>query len=116
MTAPAHLRKRKPAVLPPPPTFSLAELADDAHLTQVEVASVRRQSLSWTEKCRLEGTDGLEWTYIDGRPRCLAGSLKKKMIGSPDKPPQDERLRPKKAAAPVKAKPARLRASDEARA
>jgi hypothetical protein len=115
MTVPAHLRKRKPIELPPPPTFSLAALAEDAHLTQKEVASVLRKSLSWVEKGRLDGFDQLEWTYVEGRPRCLAGSLKRKVAGSPDRAPQLERLRPKQAAPSPKAKP-KKRASVEARA
>jgi hypothetical protein len=88
-------RKRAPATRPPPPTFSLSELADDAQLTQYEVAQVKRQTLSWTEKCRLDGSDNLEWVYVGSnkRPRCIAGSLKKDVAGSPDKAPQDERLR-----------------------
>ena len=72
---------------PPPPTFSLSALADDCHLTQYEVAQVKRQTESWVEKCRLGGTDGLQWVYIGNRPRCLAGSLKAQMKGSPNKGP-----------------------------
>ena len=67
--------------------FILSELPYDAHLTQYEVAQVRRQTVSWVEKARLNDTDGLKWVYVDGRPRCLAGSLQEKMKGSPNKPP-----------------------------
>ena len=87
MPVPESSRKRSP-VRPPPPTFSLTALPADAHLTQYEVAQVKRQTLSWTEKCRLDGSDGLTWVYIgNNKPRCLAGSLQKQMVGSPDKGP-----------------------------
>ena len=55
-----HQRERAPAKLPPHPNFSLRELADDVLLTQAEVAAVKRQTLSWTEKQRLAETDNLE--------------------------------------------------------
>ena len=69
--------------MPPPATFSLDAPPDDTVLTQAEVAAIRRQSLVYTERKRNAGTDGLTWKYIDGRPRCLAGSLKKVMAGDP---------------------------------
>ena len=64
-------------------------MPDDAHLTQAEVAAVKRQTKSWTEKGRLAETDGLEWVYIGParRPRCIAGSLKKQMAGTSNKGP-----------------------------
>ena len=69
--------------MPEPVTFSLAALADDALLTQKEVAGVQRKSVVAIEKGRLSGADTLEWLYIDGFPRCTAGSLKKKMNSDP---------------------------------
>ena len=68
---------------PPPATFSLDALPNDTVLTQAEVAAIRRQSLVYIERKRNAGTDGLTWRYIDGRPRCTAGSLKKVMAGDP---------------------------------
>ena len=68
--------------VPPPPNFSLSALADDVVLTEIETAAVKRKSIIATQKKRLNGSDGLTWVYVDGRPRCVAGSLKKKMAGS----------------------------------
>jgi hypothetical protein len=97
---------RKPRPLPEPPTFFLATLPDDMHLTQAEVAGSLRQSMSWTEKRRLAGTDGLEWVYIGARARCLAGSLKRKLTGNPGRLPIPENLRSaKKAPKSTKSKP-----------
>jgi hypothetical protein len=68
--------------IPPPPSFSLAALADDVQLTEIETASALRESIIGVSKKRLAGTDGLDWRYVDGRPRCIVGSLKKKLAGS----------------------------------
>jgi hypothetical protein len=76
------MRKKGSRGMPPPPTFSLTALPDDVQLTQKEVAALRRCSITNIEKGRLSGTDGLDWVYISGGwPRCIAGSLKKKMAG-----------------------------------
>jgi hypothetical protein len=76
-------RRKKSRGVPAPPTFSLAELADDVLLTQKEVAAWTRQSITWTEKNRYEERDGLEWRYVNGKPLCVAGSLKKAVKGDP---------------------------------
>ena len=67
--------------VPAPLTFSVMALADDTHLTANEVSAAKRESRSATEKGRLLGRDGLTWVYVNGRPRCLAGSLKKVLQG-----------------------------------
>ena len=72
-------RRKKQRGVPPPATFSLAELPDDSLLTQKEVSAVRRQSVTWTEKLRYEKRDDLEWIYDNGRPRCTVKSLKQVM-------------------------------------
>ena len=100
MTVSDSKRQRSFPKRPPPPTFSLAAFADDCHLTQYEVAQVKRQTESWIEKCRLGGTDGLKWVYIGNRPRCLAGSLKEQMKGSPNKGPPVLPKRPVLSARP----------------
>ena len=76
-------KRREQRGVPALPAFSLTKLADDVLLTQKEVAAWKRESVTWTEKQRFEGRDGLEWRYINGRPRCTAGSLKKAMEGDP---------------------------------
>jgi hypothetical protein len=76
--------RRKARGVPPPATFSLAELPDDGWLTQQEVAAVKRQSVGWTEKERYSGRDKLEWDYLNGWPRCRVGSLKKALASNSD--------------------------------
>jgi hypothetical protein len=80
--------KRKPrtpkmaASVPAPLVdFSLSAIADDHLLTQLEVAALRRRSISAVEKGRYDNSDGLQWRYVDGAPFCVAGSLKKKLEG-----------------------------------
>ena len=69
--------------VPPPPSFSLARLADDVQLTEIEhLLAVLRESIIGVSKKRLAETDGLEWRYVDGRPRCVVGSLKEKLKGT----------------------------------
>ena len=68
--------------VPQPLSFSISALADDTLLTEIETAAALRESIIGVSKKRLAGTDDLEWRYISGRPRCVAGSLKKKMAGS----------------------------------
>jgi hypothetical protein len=80
-----RVRKERQHGVPPPPTFSLAALSDDTLLRQVEVAAVKRESVTYTEKKRYAGTDGLDWKYIGGWPRCTVGSLKKVMQSDPTK-------------------------------
>ena len=69
--------------MPPPPSFSLSALPDDVLLTQIEVAAVQRKAVPTVEKGRYDGNDGLQWIYVGGWPRCIAGSLKKVMAGDP---------------------------------
>ena len=68
--------------VPQPLNFSISALADDTLLTEIETAAALRESIIGVSKKRLVGTDDLAWVYISGRPRCVAGSLKKKMAGS----------------------------------
>ena len=60
--------------VPPPLTFDLNELPDNALLSQVEVAAAKRAAKISVEKKRLAEQDApLVWVYIDGgRPRCTA--------------------------------------------
>ena len=76
-------KRREQRGVPPLPTFSLTALADDVLLSQKEVAAWKRESVTWVEKNRYEERDGLEWRYVNGKPLCVAGSLKKVMKGNP---------------------------------
>ena len=76
------MTKKRFRGIPPPLPFSLSTLTDDQLLTENETAAFKRESIIGTQKKRLAGKDGLEWRYIDGRPRCVVGSLKKKLAGS----------------------------------
>lgn len=70
--------------MPAPVTFDFWKLADSTLITQIEVAAIERRSVVAIETGRLAESDGLEWRYINGgRPRCVVGSLKKKMLGNP---------------------------------
>jgi hypothetical protein len=89
--------------VPPPLSFSIGALADDALLTEIEVAAASRESIIGVSKKRLAASDGLEWRYINGRPRCTVGSLKKKLAGSDMRLPSVlERVRAGKATRPAK--------------
>jgi hypothetical protein len=61
----------------------------------------------------LDGTDDLEWHYIDGFPRCVAKSLKKKMTNNPTvrRPPV-----PRREEAAPRRLGSRQRLRDDARA
>jgi hypothetical protein len=65
--------------MPPPPTFALSMLDDAALLNQREIASVLRLSVIAVEKNRVTGRDGLEWVYVNGRPRATVGSLRRRL-------------------------------------
>jgi hypothetical protein len=93
------MTKKRFRGIPPPVGFSLSTLADDQLLTEIETAAFKRQSIIGTQKKRLAGKDGLEWRYIDGRPRCVVGSLKKKLAGSDMRlPAVAERVKAKRLA------------------
>ena len=79
MAAPKRERDRG---VPPPAKFDLFELPDGAELPTYDVATWRREALSYTERKRREGTDGLVWKIVGNRPRTTAGSLKKVMRGA----------------------------------
>ena len=98
--------------IPDPPPFSLSALADDQLLTENEVAALRRESISGAQKKRLSGRDGLDWVYVDGRPRCRAGSLKRKLAGSAVRLPSVSELT---GMGKTKAKPPALRENDRAK-
>jgi len=69
--------KRGDRGIPPHPLVSLDSLPDDAQATQTEVAGYLRKAKITVEKNRMAGTDGLEWVYPNGWPRCVVGSLRK---------------------------------------
>ena len=93
-------RKKRNGV-PPPPKFDLWALADSTVITQNEVGAVERRSITAIEKGRYSGTDGLDWIYVNGFPRCRVGSLKRKMAGDPTV--RRPAVRQPKAASKVKA-------------
>ena len=97
--------------IPDPLPFSLGALADDQLLTENEVAALRRESISGAQKKRLSGRDGLEWVYVDGRPRCRVGSLKRKLAGSAVRLPSVSELAGMRKTKP---KPPALRENDRA--
>ena len=78
MPVPGKKRIRDRGV-PPPPAFDLWKLPDGAELRPQDVAAWKRQALSYVERLRREGTDGLEWKIVGHRPRTTVGSLKKAM-------------------------------------
>jgi hypothetical protein len=77
--------KKRHRGIPPPLTFSLAELPGDTLLTELERAAAERISLSSANQQRRHGTDGLDWVYINGHPRCVLASLKRKLEGSDER-------------------------------
>jgi len=52
--------------IPPPASFSLAELPDDAQLTEGEVAAVGRWSTNTVANWRRHPGHPLEWEYVAG--------------------------------------------------
>ncbi len=89
MSVTEKIRLRAAPVLPPHPNFSLSWLPDDAHLTQAEVAAVKRQTKSWTEKGRLAETERLGMGLYRARQASALHCryLKKQMAGTSDKGP-----------------------------
>src|SRR5262245_50336662 len=62
---------------PPPASFSLAELPDDAQLTEGEVAAVGRWSTNTVANWRRQPDHPLEWERVAGKfIRYRAGKLK----------------------------------------
>jgi hypothetical protein len=62
---------------PPPASFSLAELPDDAQLTEGEVAAIGRWSTNTVASWRRRPDHPLEWEYVAGGfIRYRAGKLK----------------------------------------
>jgi hypothetical protein len=79
---------------PPPASFSLADLPDDALLTEYEVAAVGRWSTNTLAAWRRQPGHPLEWELLAGKyVRCRAGNLKRYMAG-------DSRKKPKPPAPP----------------
>jgi len=63
--------------LPPPATFSIAELADDALLREYDVAAVGRWSTNTVAAWRKQPRHPLKWLRLPGgRVRYFAGALK----------------------------------------
>ena len=63
--------------VPPPATFSLDALPDDAQLRDVEVAAVVRQAVSTVTGWRQDPEHPLKWDYLPGGlPRTTAGRLR----------------------------------------
>jgi hypothetical protein len=68
---------------PPPASFSLADLPDDALLTEYEVAAVGRWSTNTLAAWRRQPGHALEWELLAGKyVRCRAGNLKRYMSGN----------------------------------
>jgi hypothetical protein len=62
---------------PPPASFSLQDLPDDAQLTEGEVASVGRWSISTVASWRRQPDHPLQWERVAGKfIRYRAGKLK----------------------------------------
>jgi hypothetical protein len=62
---------------PPPASFSLQDLPDDAQLTEVEVAAVGRWSTNTVAAWRRQPGHPLEWEYIvGGSVRYRAGKVR----------------------------------------
>jgi len=79
--------------MPPPPTFSLKELPDDAHLREEEVAAILRISRSTVTSKRLKQLDHpLVWVTLPGGfVRAIAGSLREYVKnGVSRRRPEDE--------------------------
>ena len=73
---------------PPPATFSLAELPDDALLTELETAAVTRLSTNTLTQWRRRSNRQLPWIVIaGGRVRYLAGAVRQFLAsGEPRRP------------------------------
>src|SRR5262245_24284686 len=82
---------------PPPPTFSLADLPDDALLTEFETASVGRWSTNTVGRWRQQPGHPLEWELVAGKyVRYRVGNVKRFMAAGPrrtpkSRPPQSSR-------------------------
>jgi hypothetical protein len=87
---------------PPPAQFSLAELPDDAMLTQREIAALLRVAVSTVETWRRRG-HALKWTAIgSGLIRYRAGDLRNFLTAGVAR----KRPGPKPRAAPSESSPA----------
>jgi len=65
---------------PPPASFSLRDLPDDAQLTEAEVAAVGRWSTNTVAAWRRQPGHPLEWELVAGKyVRYRAGALKRYM-------------------------------------
>jgi hypothetical protein len=73
--------RRKPKFrdrgMPPLPTFDFDALADGTHLTEREVASVLRRSLSCLQNWRADPAHPLAWARVAGRVLYTAGNVRK---------------------------------------
>jgi len=70
---------------PPPASFSLAELPDDAQLTEAEVAAIGRWSTNTVASWRRQPDHPLRWELVAGKyVRYRAGDLKT-FIATPPK-------------------------------
>ncbi|MCP3462540.1 hypothetical protein [Bradyrhizobium sp. CCGUVB23] len=67
-----HLRRNG---IPPHPDFDIDKLPPSALLTPLEVAAVKRCSLSTIAKHRADPAHKLKWVDVDGHPRCRARDL-----------------------------------------
>jgi hypothetical protein len=69
---------------PPPASFSLRDLPDDALLTEHEVASVGRWSTNTLASWRRQPSHPLTWELVAGKyVRYRAGALKRYMAATP---------------------------------
>jgi hypothetical protein len=70
--------------VPPPASFSLQDLPDDAQLTEAEVAAIGRWSTNTVASWRRRPDHPLEWEYVAGGfVRYRAGKLKTFMAMPP---------------------------------
>ena len=85
---------------PPPATFSLAELPDDALLSELEVAALTRLSTNTLTQWRRRSNRQLPWIVIaGGRVRYLAGAVRQFLASGE---PRRSRRKPPPELAPQK--------------
>jgi hypothetical protein len=99
---------------PPPATFSLAELPDDALLTELETAALARLSTNTLTQWRRRSNRQLPWIVIaGGRVRYRAADVRQFVAsGEPRRP----RRKPLPEIAPAKPSPHRRRARPRTKA
>src|SRR5262245_49673929 len=84
---------------PPPATFSVGALADDALLTEYETAAIGRWSTNTLGRWRQQPGHALEWELVAGKyVRYRVGSVKRFMAAGPrrtkSKPPTHQQAAP----------------------